>query len=156
MGQIFRFAAVAVMVALASAVQAEGDSVLTITSGEQKQTYDMNALQALGEVRFETTTIWTEGVQSFVGVPLKIVVDALGIEDGVLIAAAVNDYAVEIPVGDIDDEAPIIAYERNGAPMSLRDKGPLWVVYPYDSDPSHRTEEAYSRSIWQLNRLAVK
>jgi hypothetical protein len=40
--------------------------------------------------------------------------------------------------------------------MSLREKGPLWVIYPYDSDPAYRTEETYSRSIWQLNRLAAE
>jgi hypothetical protein len=38
--------------------------------------------------------------------------------------------------------------------MSVRDKGPLWVIYPYDSD-DYRSEVIYSRSIWQLDRLEV-
>jgi len=37
----------------------------------------------------------------------------------------------------------------------LREKGPLWVIYPYDSDAKFRTEVIYSRSIWQLDRLAI-
>jgi len=39
--------------------------------------------------------------------------------------------------------------------MSVREKGPLWVIYPYDSDAKFRTEVIYSRSIWQLDRLAI-
>jgi hypothetical protein len=49
----------------------------------------------------------------------------------------------------------MIAFRMNGAPMSVRDKGPLWIVYPYDSDPRFQTEIIYSRSIWQLDRLEV-
>jgi hypothetical protein len=43
----------------------------------------------------------------------------------------------------------------DGNAMSVRDKGPLWVIYPYDSDAAYRTEVIYSRSIWQLDRLEV-
>jgi hypothetical protein len=68
---------------------------------------------------------------------------------------AVNDYLVEVPVTDAVDGGPIIAYAVDGAQMSLRDKGPLWLIYPYDSDAKYRTEEIYARSIWQLDRINV-
>jgi hypothetical protein len=51
---------------------------------------------------------------------------------------------------------PIVAFARNGAPMPLRDKGPLWIVYPYDSNPDYQSELIYSRSIWQLDRIEVR
>ena len=54
------------------------------------------------------------------------------------------------------DGGPIIAYERNGKEMSVRSKGPLWIVYPYDSNPSYKTEAIYSRSIWQLEGIVLK
>ncbi|CAN0586856.1 unnamed protein product, partial [Ectocarpus sp. 12 AP-2014] len=60
---------------------------------------------------------------------------------------------VEVPVEDAVEDGPIIAYLSNGKPMSVREKGPLWIVYPYDSDPKFQTEVIYSRSIWQLDRL---
>jgi hypothetical protein len=104
-------------------------------------------------VEFTTTTIWTDGPQSFSGVPLAALLAHLGIEDGTLRAIAANDYAVEIPVSSITDAAPILAFTQNGAPMSRRDRGPIWLVYPYDSDPVFRTEVIYSRSIWQLDRI---
>lgn len=72
-----------------------------------------------------------------------------------LTARAINDYSVEIPLADAVEGGPIVAYERNGAVMSLRDKGPLWIVYPFDSDPAYQTEAIYSRSIWQLEEITV-
>jgi hypothetical protein len=49
-----------------------------------------------------------------------------------------------------------VAYLRNGAEMSMRDKGPLWIVYPYDAKPDYQSELIYSRSIWQLDRIEVQ
>ena len=70
-------------------------------------------------------------------------------------ATAINDYTVEIPVSDAVEGGPIIAYSVDGKPMSVRDKGPLWVIYPYDSGAQYRSEVIYSRSIWQLDRIEV-
>ena len=119
-------------------------------------TFDRGALEELGSESFETTTIWTEGVQTFTGVPLHVLVEALGIEEGVLMATAINDYAVEVPLEDAVENGPVVAYLLNGEPMSVRDKGPLWLVYPYDANPDYQSEVIYSRSIWQLDRIAVE
>ncbi|WP_435988354.1 sugar phosphate nucleotidyltransferase [Sulfitobacter sp. SH24] len=82
-------------------------------------------------------------------------VEHLGIEGESLRATAINDYAVEIPLEDAVEEGPIIAYKMDGAVMSLRDKGPLWIVYPFDNNPNYSTEVTYARSIWQLDRIEV-
>ena len=58
-------------------------------------------------------------------------------------------------LAELEDDVPIIAYEMNGKPMSRREKGPLWIVYPYDSAAKYRTELAHARSVWQLDRLDV-
>ncbi|MEP6320715.1 MAG: oxidoreductase, partial [Paracoccaceae bacterium] len=79
--------------------------------------------------------------------------EVIGVNEGTLKATAINDYAVEIPLEDAVDGGPILAYLSNGVPMSVREKGPIWIVYPYDSDPKYQTEVIYSRSIWQLDRL---
>ena len=39
--------------------------------------------------------------------------------------------------------------------MSVREKGPIWVIYPYDHDADYRTDTIFSRSIWQLDRIDV-
>lgn len=110
-------------------------------------------LRAMPVVTFTTETIWTEGEQVFEGVSLHELLAHVGVGDGTLTATAANDYAVSIPVSDAVEGGPIVAYARNGQAMPLRDKGPLWIVYPYDDNEAYKTEEFYSRSIWQLNRI---
>jgi len=112
-------------------------------------------LDALEQVTFTTTTIWTDGETRFSGVPLKAVLAHLGADGGAVEMVALNDYAVTMPVEKLEEDAPIIATRMNGETMSVRDKGPYWVVFPYDRDPKYSTEVYYSLSIWQLNRLKV-
>lgn len=161
MGYAIRTKLAAVVFCAFATASVAGDAVLTVSgdlvaSETTSVQYSVEDLQAFGRVTFSTTTPWTEGVQTFEGVPVSRLLDDLALKSGVLEATAVNDYAVSIPVADALQDGPIIAYLRNGAPMSVRDKGPLWIVYPYDSDASFRTELVYSRSIWQLDRIVVK
>ncbi|WP_287434919.1 molybdopterin-dependent oxidoreductase [Maritimibacter sp.] len=141
--------------------QPTGDVVLrvtgdiAVTNTEGAAVLDTQMLADIGETTFSTTTIWTEGEQSFTGVELEDLLDALGVDEGMLEARALNDYMVEIPVSDAVEGGPIIAYLRNGEPMSVRDKGPLWIVYPYDLNTDYASELIYSRSIWQLDRIEV-
>jgi hypothetical protein len=139
-----------------------GEVVLTVkgkigkTNQDQAAAFDVAMLKAIGEVTFDTSTPWTEGVQTFTGVPLGAFLKSIEAEAVTLSAVAVNDYSVQIPMSEALGEAAIIAYERNGEPMSIREKGPLWIVFPYDSALKWRTEEVYSYSIWQLISIDVK
>jgi hypothetical protein len=66
-----------------------------------------------------------------------------------------NDYFVIVPAADARTWPVIVATRRDGAPMSIRDKGPLWLIYPMDTVASLRTEAIYARSAWQLARITV-
>jgi len=126
---------------------ADGESTRPVTG------FGMDQLQALPVSVIRTETIWTDGMQEFTGVALVDLLDRLDIRDGMLEAVAVNDYLIDIPVSDAVRGGPIIAYLRNGQPMSLRDKGPLWVIYPYDSSVEYQREEIFARSVWQLTDI---
>jgi hypothetical protein len=129
-------------------------SVETGTSGEA-QSYSLEDLRGLPVHVIRTSTPWTDGVQEFVGVALAALVgDAAA--GGMLTLTALNDYSVTIPVAEVMRDVPIVAYQRNGSPMSLREKGPLWLIYPFDLGGEYQTETVYSRSIWQLMRIRVE
>jgi hypothetical protein len=139
-----------------------GEVVLTVkgriavTNAEDGAVLDIAALEAMGPVTVETSTIWTDGVQTFRGVPLATLLDFLGAEGEELIAHALNDYSVSIPLEDAVPDGPIVAFEQNGRRLSVRDKGPLWIVYPYDRQTDYQSEVIYARSIWQLAWIEVK
>jgi hypothetical protein len=142
--------------------QPSDDIVLTVTgdiavsNAEGAAVFDRAMLEAMEPVEFTTNTMWTDGPQVFTGVLLLDLLAMLGVTEGTIRATAINDYAVDIPVSDAIEGGPIVAYLLNGKPMSVRDKGPLWIVYPYDSKRQYRSEVIYSRSIWQLDRMEIR
>jgi hypothetical protein len=112
-------------------------------------------LSALPQIEFTTTTIWTTGPVTFSGPSLASVLTAAEVGNGAISMTAVNDYKVEMPRAVVEEGAPIIATRINGEPFSIRENGPLWVVFPFDSGTQYQTEEIYSYSIWQLTRIAL-
>ena len=128
---------------------------LEVSAPEFVQQLSLSDLDALDQENFTTSTLWTDGDMVFSGVPLKTILAHFDLAGETLEMVALNDYAVTMPIADLEDNAPIVATRINGAPMAVRDKGPFWVVFPYDAEAKYQTEITYSRSIWQLSKLRV-
>jgi hypothetical protein len=141
-----------------SPVAAQDVTELQITAASSQAKFivmDLATLDTLEQIEFTTTTIWTDEDIVFSGVPLRALLTHLDLDGETIELVALTDYAVSMPIDAIEDNVPIIATRMNGETMSVRDKGPYWIVYPYDSNPMYQTETVYARSIWQLNRLNV-
>lgn len=148
--------------ALAETLPRPADDVILTVTGEIANTnadgaaeFDLAMLEALPATEYTTETIWTEGEHTFRGVALGELMDRVGAEGSTISAVAINDYAVDIPMSDAAKGRALVAYRLDGETMSVREKGPLWIVYPYSSDADFRSEVIYSRSIWQLKELKV-
>lgn len=148
--------AAALVVCVAGPLAAQNPSALQVTAaGGETHSFSMADLDAMEQVTITTTTIWTEGEVTFSGPSLTQVLELAGIENGSLSLTALNDYAIEMPAPEADANYPIVATRLDGEFMSVRDKGPIWIVYPYDSDAAYQTETVYAQSIWQLDRIEV-
>jgi len=139
--------------------QPEGEPILTV-SGEISEgkpvELDRAMLERLGATTVETTTPWFNGVSRFEGVRLDRLMGAVGAKGTRVAAVALNDYVSEIPIEDFAAYGVILAYKRDGAYMPVRDKGPLFVIYPFDAHPDIKSQKYYSRSVWQVKSLIVK
>jgi len=127
--------------------------------GDGKQTkvgFDMARLNALGTKIIRTTTPWTEGVTEFQGVLVRDVLNAAGISGEEIRVSAVNDYSYTIPVSDLRKYPVILAFKMNGRTLTVRDKGPLWVIYPRDEFPELKTKEIDHRMVWQVTQIFVQ
>jgi hypothetical protein len=164
---VFMLGAIAALTAAAApalaqtvAANSADDPVILSVTGRIKgaATADFNRadLERLPITIIRTATPWHDGAQIFEGVALTDLVAHLGASGRVLKVTALNAYRTEIPLEDAARHHPILAYRRNGAPMSVRDKGPLFVIYPYDADAALRTELYHSRSAWQVRSIAVE
>jgi hypothetical protein len=114
------------------------------------------AFEAIGLTTIRTTTPWHQGLQTFEGVRLSTLMAFCKASGTSLEVVALNKYRTTIPVSDFAKYEPILAIKRDGQYMPVRDKGPLFVIYPYDSDPALRSEQYYGRSAWQVAAITVR
>ena len=139
-----------------------GKVILTISgkigvdNGGGTAVFDRDMLEAMGMVSFTTATPWNTAPVTFEGVPLDKLMAAVGANGDHITALALNDYATDIPMADFARYHTILALKRDGDYMPVKDKGPLFIVYPYDSSPELKQQMFYSRSAWQLSRIIVK
>lgn len=138
-----------------------GDAILTV-SGEigrsntpEGAAFSLADLDAMPQAAFTTHTIWTEGEKRFSGVKLADLLAVVQPQAGSLRLIALNDYQVEVALNDPLMRHALLATRINDKTMSVREQGPVWVIFPFDSSADLRTEVAYARSIWQLNRMVV-
>ena len=117
--------------------------------------FDLAMLDRLGAQELRTVTAWTEGEQIFQGVPLQRVLDAVGAHGTRLRAVALNEYELTIALDDPDAAHAFLAFRRNGSPIRVRDKGPLWIVFPWSERPELGNDKVRTWSVWQLTSLAV-
>lgn len=126
-----------------------------VTNAPDSAVFDLDLFSGLGTTVVDTHTIWTDGKIAFRGVPLNTFLQKLDAKGSTLRIWALNDYTVDIPFDDAAEGGPILAFEANGELLSVRDKGPIWLIYPYDSNDKYQTEVIYARSIWQINRIEI-
>ncbi len=107
----------------------------------------------LGGNELRTSTPFSEGVQLFTGIAGSQFVKATGVSGRNVHAEALNGYKVIIPWAVFATDSLLIAYERDGKPMAVRDKGPFWIVFPFDAGPEFRTDTYKSYAIWSITRF---
>ena len=138
-----------------------GTPILTIsgrigvTNAGATAVFDRAMLEDMGLTAFQTSTPWYSAPVIFEGVKMTTLMDRVQARGTTLSVTALNDYVSEIPMEDFGRYHPIMALKRDGQYMEVRDKGPLFVVYPYDSAPELRSQRFYSRSPWQIARMEV-
>lgn len=114
---------------------------------------DRNLLEHFGTARLTTWTPWTEGEIELEGLPLRSLVAGLEAGGTAMLARALNDYHVEIPMSDAQDYDMLIAWSADGIELTRRDQGPLWIVYPWSAHPELDMRITSQRSVWQLYEL---
>lgn len=124
--------------------------------GEEKQ-LTREEFDAIEQIVVNTANDFSDGVARFEGPRARDVFAAVGAPlDGVGAFVAANDYRVEIPLEDFVKYDVIFATSMNGKRLSLRDKGPIWIVYPMTDHQELRDPTYNARLIWQLVKIELK
>jgi hypothetical protein len=129
---------------------------VSIANDGKNAVFSMQMLEKLPQRTVFTKSPWYPAGAEFTGPLLRDVLAAAGAKGDKLTAVALNDYKTEIPFQDTGKHDVILAWLMNGKPMPVREKGPLFIVYPLDSKPELQSQTYYNRSAWQLARLIVQ
>lgn len=140
----------------------EGRPILEITgavgrtNAPGKALFDLPLLESLGTRELVTITPWTQGEQRFSGIDPRALLAAVDARGSELEATALDGYRVVIPIADLERFPMLLATRRDGRPMPVRERGPLWLVYPWSTHPETAEQPHRGRAIWQLRTIVVR
>lgn len=133
------------------------DGSISARNTDDAALFDRGMLEGLGMHTMKTSSNPFEpGKHEFKGVLLRDILNAVGASGDTIIAGALDGYKIKIPKSDAYDYDVLVAMIWNGKVMRVRNRGPLWVLYPIDQHKELNSAEYSGRSIWQLNNLTIQ
>lgn len=139
----------------------KGPVILTITGNISATNnggtaeFDLEMLESLPQRVTQTDTPWHENTTTFTGPTMSDLLSVIGATGNTLRITALNNYTIEVPVQDYINYPVIIATRADGNVMTIRQKGPLFVIYPFAEMPELYNEVYFGRSIWQMSEIEV-
>jgi hypothetical protein len=144
------------------------DIILTVTGniGNPNQgdaiVMDLASIEMVGEVEYRVVDPFREeGDDEEVVFRGPLMSDLLALwgvsQDDVetLNVVALNDYAVDVPAGDLWEYPVIFALQADGEYMPVSTRGPAMLVYPY-ADFDFDMDEYNSYWVWQIKTIDVQ
>jgi hypothetical protein len=123
---------------------------------------DLASIEMVGEVEYRVVDPFREeGDDEEVVFRGPLMSDLLALwgvsQDDVetLNVVALNDYAVDVPAGDLWEYPVIFALQADGEYMPVSTRGPAMLVYPY-ADFDFDMDEYNSYWVWQIKTIDVQ
>lgn len=97
-----------------------------------------------------------KGRHSWQGVSLNELIKLSGRSAESVRVVALNGYYASVPLNDLKNYDPIVAYRRDGKTLSIREKGPIILIYPFDKFKVLNQQTYINRSVWQVNEIHIE
>jgi hypothetical protein len=125
------------------------------TNAGNRAQFDLPMLEKLGISQRKTATAWTEGQPVFEGVLMRNLLNQVGASGEKVTVVALNDYKVDVPMSDFMNFPVILAYRMDGQALRVKDKGPLWIIYPADEFPELNNKQTQNKWVWQVKEIQI-
>ena len=138
-----------------------GEVVLTITGdidvknvGDTLQ-FDMATLEGLGLVKYTVDDPWLNATNTYTGILMSGLREFVGSSDsaGNIHIVALDDYAVDLAVADVEKWPILLATRTNGAYMNVEDAGPTRIIYPYHK---YSIDPLVYNDLWIWNLASIE
>lgn len=156
-GVFFSALAILVLQTTHSAPALASDPLFTLTpaSGTTVAVTDTE-LTEIGSTEIKTRLVGeSEDVATVRGVLFSKLLEHYDVDAERLLVTGLDGYSAEIPVEELQDYPVLIAIEVNGERLSVRSKGPSWVIYPFTDHPEIHDQLREARSVWQIADISV-
>ncbi|PWQ96519.1 hypothetical protein [Leucothrix arctica] len=142
-----------------SSVSKNDDTVLMIQATANSgctNTLQLSETSLLGlpQQQFKTHHSWSAEAETFTGPLLEDIIKIACGDATKINLKALNDYSVDVDFTIAKSFRPIVAHSINGSRLSVRDKGPLWIMVPSD-DLKVVSKEVDGMLIWQLSDITI-
>jgi hypothetical protein len=106
-------------------------------------------------IRYTSMNRWYDKPVTYEGVLGSRLLEIIGPPKGAkfLLLRALNDYAARIPVSDFSRWPVMFALKLDGKYMTVREKGPIWIVYPNHLYPELGRQPHTPKWIWQVRDI---
>ncbi|GAA0846241.1 molybdopterin-dependent oxidoreductase [Marinobacter szutsaonensis] len=137
-------------------VIAQAAPELVVRSGSKVLVLDRDELETFPQTTVTTSSPYYDGTVEFTGPTLKRVLDTFGLGDQTqLTFRALNDYQVKGTLAELLDLDAIIATRMDGRSMSVRNRGPFWIILPLSERPELDHGDYHRFMVWQLDQIEL-
>ncbi len=131
-----------------------GPAVLSIKGPSGETSLTLAGLEALGVHRVAATTFWPDDDGVYEGPLLSDVLRHAGLDDAPAIrVSAVDGFSQVIPREDWTRWPVMLATRRDGRVQSVRQKGPVRIIYPRDMDRALSDTVYRLRWVWLVQAI---
>ncbi|PSJ44011.1 molybdopterin-binding protein [Zobellella endophytica] len=143
---------------------AEEPVILTVSGNilwqgqpHERLDYTLKELQAMPQRVITTSHPWGQQPHTYRGPDLVALMSSLFGHARIktLYLEALNGYSISVDWQKLAPFQPVLAWQENGRVMSRREKGPLWLVLPFDQVPELQQADFLHFMTWQLRQIKV-
>jgi len=129
---------------------------LVVRSGSKILVLDREELETFPQTTVTTASPYYDGLMAFSGPTLKRVIETFGLSDQTRITfRALNDYQVSGTLEEVLELDAIVATRMEGKTMSIRNRGPFWIMLPLSERPELDHGDYHRFMIWQLDQIEL-
>ncbi len=138
------------------------DIILTVTgniahhNADGAVLLDRPMIENVGLKELETHTVFSSKAYLWHGPLMRDLLEYIGARGESIEVLALDGYSITIPIKDFYDYDVLLATKRDGKHLSVRNRGPIRLIYPIDHDQTLRDPKYTSRFVWQIEKIVVK
>ena len=123
-------------------------------SAGEKHIFSTEKLLSMPQKTITTKLPWNETVSEYRGITMDTLLSEVNVSIHKQVTfIALNDYKISVPKEDFSEYEPVIAIKENGKLMSIREKGPYWLIFPVSTHPEIDNTDYHAKMIWQIKEV---